>query len=51
MVLNRVVSFIDIRMTTRNKSFKRSAEGPLFLLTPHVYASPHSIDLALSGSF
>jgi hypothetical protein len=50
MVLNRVVAFIDIRTTSRNKGIKQSAFS-LYDLTPIVCATPNSLDLALSGSF
>jgi hypothetical protein len=50
MVLNRVVAFIDIRTTSRNKGIKSSAFVP-HDFTPIVFATPNSLDFALSGSF
>jgi hypothetical protein len=50
MVLNRVVAFIDVRTTSRNKGIRQSAL-PFRDLTPVVNATPNSVDFALSGSF
>lgn len=50
MVLNRVVAFIDVRMTSRNKGVKQSVV-PLHDISPIVNVSPRSMNIALSGSF
>lgn len=50
MVLNRVVAFIDVRTTSRNKGIKQSAS--LFRdFSPIVDVSPQSMNIGLSGSF